>query len=47
VPIALVLGLGSWHLVEKHGLRLRSTLTDRVPATPADPATIDTTPTPV
>ena len=31
VPIALVLGLASWHLVEKHGLRLRTSLTE-VPA---------------
>ncbi|MGH3756567.1 acyltransferase family protein [Actinophytocola sp.] len=31
VPIALLLGLASWHLVEKHGLRLRATLTDRRP----------------
>jgi peptidoglycan/LPS O-acetylase OafA/YrhL len=29
VPIALVLGLASWHLVEKHGLRLRTSLTDK------------------
>jgi peptidoglycan/LPS O-acetylase OafA/YrhL len=32
VPIALLLGLASWHLVEKHGLRLRTALTDKPPA---------------
>jgi len=31
VPIALLLGLASWHLVEKHGLRLRTALTDGTP----------------
>ncbi len=31
VPITLLLGLASWHLVEKHGLHLRSELTDRRP----------------
>lgn len=29
VPISIVLGLLSWHLVEKHGLRLRTALTGR------------------
>ncbi|MGH3878331.1 MAG: acyltransferase family protein [Actinophytocola sp.] len=37
VPISIVLGLASWHLVEKHGLRLRTALTDK-PA-PAEPPT--------
>jgi peptidoglycan/LPS O-acetylase OafA/YrhL len=29
IPISVVLGLASWHLVEKHGLRLRTSLTER------------------
>jgi peptidoglycan/LPS O-acetylase OafA/YrhL len=43
VPTSIVLGLLSWHLVEKHGLRLRSALTgrggdrDRRPVTVAVP----------
>jgi peptidoglycan/LPS O-acetylase OafA/YrhL len=37
VPIALLLGLASWHLVEKHGLHLRSELTDRRPPGPTAP----------
>lgn len=51
VPIAVLLGLGSWHLVEKHALRLRTTLTERrapepptelIPAVPAaDPPTVE------
>ena len=52
VPIALVLGLGSWHLVEKHGLRLRTALTERrsgseprterIPVVPGyDPPTVE------
>jgi peptidoglycan/LPS O-acetylase OafA/YrhL len=47
VPIAVVLGLGSWHLVEKHGLRLRTALTERIPAVraanalTADPPTVE------
>ena len=36
VPISIVLGLASWHLVEKHGLRLRTALTDK-PARPEAP----------
>ncbi|HEV7647575.1 MAG TPA: acyltransferase [Actinophytocola sp.] len=39
VPIALLLGLASWHLVEKHGLRLRSTLTDKPPEPGREPVT--------
>ena len=31
VLLALLLGLASWHLVEKHGLRLRTALTDSPP----------------
>jgi peptidoglycan/LPS O-acetylase OafA/YrhL len=29
IPISVVLGLASWHLVEKHGLRLRTALTEK------------------
>jgi peptidoglycan/LPS O-acetylase OafA/YrhL len=35
VPIALLLGLASWHLVEKHGLRARTALTESTPRPPA------------
>jgi peptidoglycan/LPS O-acetylase OafA/YrhL len=44
VPIALVLGLASWHLVEKHGLRLRTALTDGRPEPGADDAGQDAEP---
>jgi peptidoglycan/LPS O-acetylase OafA/YrhL len=36
VPIALLLGLLSWHAVEKHGLKLRTVLTERRPARTPD-----------
>jgi peptidoglycan/LPS O-acetylase OafA/YrhL len=39
VPIALLLGLASWHLVEKQGLRLRTSLTDKPRATEPEPVT--------
>jgi peptidoglycan/LPS O-acetylase OafA/YrhL len=39
VPIAVLLGLASWHLVEKHGLRLRTSLTDKPRAPELDDAT--------
>lgn len=39
VPIALLLGLASWHLVEKHGLRLRTSLTDKPRERSPEPVT--------